>query len=401
MPPNIFFSTRPGVPARWVRIRSARSGSYGKRPPRASRPASPRIPPRSRRTHATRYAGACPGDSVPKRWHLSEFGLAHLACVEVDPVPPGPGEVRLRMRAVSLNYRDLLMVRGHYDPRVPRPLVPCSDGVGVVEAVGPGVEARPGERRIPIFAQGWLAGPPRAEHLRTTLGGPLPGTLQTHLVVPYAATVPAPTGLSDAEAATLPCAGVTAWHALEACGVTAGSTVATLGTGGVSIFALQLARAMGARVAITSSSPAKLDRARALGAEHTVDYRATPDWGREIARWAGDSGVDAVIEVGGAGTIGESLRAVRVGGTLALIGVLDGGAGDVPLVKALMRSVRIQGVLVGSRDHFEALSKVVTSSGIRPVVDRVFPFDEAPMAFEHLASGAHFGKVVVTLPEDA
>ncbi|MEZ4320177.1 MAG: NAD(P)-dependent alcohol dehydrogenase [Myxococcota bacterium] len=339
---------------------------------------------------------------MARRWQIAEFGVDHLTCVDTDPVDPGPGEVRLRMSAVSLNYRDLLMVRGEYDPRVRRPLVPCSDGVGVVEAVGPGVTASVGERRIPLFAAGWLSGPPRAEHLATTRGGPLPGTLQTHLTLPVEATVRAPEGLSDAECATLPCAGVTAWHALQAAGVTAGSTVVTLGTGGVSIFALQLARAMGARVAVTSSSDAKLERARELGAELTVNYAIDPGWGREVARWAGGSGVDAVIEVGGAGTIAESLRAVRVGGTIAMIGVLDGGVGEVPLVRALMRSVRIQGILVGSRDHLEALVRVL-SPGVRPVIDSTFGFEEAPEAFEHLASAAHFGKVVVHVdsPEGA
>lgn len=342
-----------------------------------------------------------------EQWRFAEFGLDHLERVDAAPADPGPGEVRLAIRAVSLNFRDLLMIRGHYDPRVPRPLVPCSDGVGVIDAVGAGVDpSRVGERRIPIFAQGWLDGAPRAAHLETTLGGPLAGMLQTHRVVPLEATVAVPDSLSDAQAATLPCAGVTAWHALQAAGVTAGSTVATLGTGGVSIFALQLARALGARVAVTSSSDEKLRRARSMGAEHTIRYDQEEKWGRDLAAWAGsvrgssgngavEPGVDAVIEVGGAGTMANSLRAVRVGGTISLIGVLDGVRGDVPLVHALMRSIHIAGIFVGSRAHTEALCAAIDASGIQPVVDQVFPFEDAPAAFAHLASGAHFGKVVV------
>ena len=339
---------------------------------------------------------------MKRRWQFAEFGLEHLEVVEAPLREPGPGEVRLAVRAISLNYRDLMMVRGHYDSRVPRPLVPCSDGVGVVEAVGPGVDPKHlGERRLPIFAQGWLDGPPRAAHLKTTLGGPLPGMLQTHRVVPLAATVVAPSTLSAAQAATLPCAAVTAFHALQTAGVTAGSTVATLGTGGVSIFALQLAVALGAHVAITSSSASKLERARDLGAEHTVRYDTNPGWGRALSSWAadirgdGEPGVDAVIEVGGAGTLANSLRAARVGGRIALIGVLDGVRGEVPLVSALMRSIQIAGIFVGSRAHLQQVSDTIERSGIQPIVDRVFPFDAAPEAFAHLASGAHFGKVVV------
>ncbi len=342
-----------------------------------------------------------------EQWRFRDFGLDHLERVETPVPEPGPGEVRLAIRAISLNFRDLLMIRGHYDPRVPRPLVPCSDGVGVIDAVGDGVDsALVGQRRMAIFAQDWLDGRPRAAHLKSTLGGPLPGMLQTHRVVPLASTVGVPDRLSDAQASTLPCAGVTAWHALKTAGVTAGSTVATLGTGGVSIFALQLAKAMGARVAITSSSDDKLKRARSLGAEHTVRYDTNDRWGRDLSDWAAsvrgsgrdgaaEPGVDAVVEVGGAGTMANSLRAVRVGGTIALIGVLDGAKGDVPLVHALMRSIHIAGIFVGSRAHTEALSAAIDASTFEPVVDEVFPFEQAPAAFAHLESGAHFGKVVV------
>jgi NADPH:quinone reductase-like Zn-dependent oxidoreductase len=330
------------------------------------------------------------------RWQFGEFGLEHLHQVHDAPRDPGHGQVRLRMSSISLNYRDLLMIRGAYDPRVRRPLVPCSDGVGVVEAVGPGVGIALGERRLPLFTSSWRAGPPRAEHLTTTLGGPLDGTLRSTMVIDADATVPVSPFFDDDEAAALPCAAVTAWNALDAAGVTAGSTVLTLGTGGVSLFALQLARARGARVAITSSSDTKLERAAALGAELCVNHVRDPDWGRAVQRWCG--GVDAVIEVGGVGTLAQSLRAVRVGGTIALIGVLAGGSGEVPLVGALMRSVRIQGVFVGSADHLRATQAALVASAQRPVIDQVFAFERAPDAFAYLASGAHFGKVVIRVP---
>ncbi len=333
---------------------------------------------------------------MPQAWRFTRFGLDALERVERPLPTPGPGQVRLRMLAASLNYRDLLLIAGRYDPKVPLPLVPCSDGVGEVDAVGEGVHIPLGSLRMPIFSQTWLDGPPRATHLRSTLGGPLPGTLQTHLVVDAAATVAPPPHLDPVEAATLPCAGVTAWHALEEAGVGPDSAVLTLGTGGVSLFALQLARARGARVAITSSSANRLRRAQALGAAFGVDYTRDPAWGRTVARWAGE-GVDAVIEVGGAGTLAQSLRATRVGGTIALIGVLAGGSGPVPLVHALMRSIRIQGIFVGSRAHTQALVDAMSHASIHPEVAEVHPFEEAPTAFRALEAGGRFGKVVVQI----
>ena len=337
------------------------------------------------------------------------FGLEHLQIVErPDPGPPGPGELVLRMRAASLNYRDLLMVQGHYNPRQPLPLVPCSDGVGEIVAVGDGASGpwklRPGQRVAPIFAQGWIAGPQRSELVRTTLGGPLDGTLRERMTVPASAVVPVPDHLTDEEAACLPCAAVTAWHALTGdtggagcSAVKAGDTVLTLGTGGVSIFALQLAQLLGARVIVTSSSDEKLERARALGAWQTVNYREVPEWGKRVKELTGGRGVDHVIEVGGAGTLPRSLQAVRPAGEVSLIGVLSGTVEDLDIIPILMRGVRIQGVLVGSRDHFEAMNRAIEAHGVRPVVDRTFPFDEAREAFEHLAAGRHLGKVCLRI----
>jgi NADPH:quinone reductase-like Zn-dependent oxidoreductase len=336
---------------------------------------------------------------MSERWQLERFGEPLVRTTTV-PDTPGPGEVRLRMEAVSLNHRDLMMCAGTYDPRVPLPLVPCSDGAGIVEAVGPGVDtALLGTRQMPIFASSWLDGPPRAAHLRTTRGGPLPGTLQDHLVVPADAMVPVPTGWDSLRASTLPCAALTAWHALEVADVKAGDTVLCLGTGGVSIFALQLAIARGARVVITSSDAERRRRCEALGAALTVDYTADDQWGRTVARWAGE-GVDAVIEVGGAGTIAQSVRATRVGGTVVLIGVLDGVAGEVPLVSVLMRSIRIQGLFVGSRAHLRQLAAAAADADLQPVVAATFGRAQVDQAFDRLSRGGQLGKVVLDLTRE-
>jgi NADPH:quinone reductase-like Zn-dependent oxidoreductase len=326
------------------------------------------------------------------------FGRDHLRLVERDDPVPGPGELLLRMRAASLNYRDLLMVEGRYNPRQPLPLVPCSDGLGEVIACGDGVRGfAAGDRVCPIFAPRWLAGAPDRERMRATLGGPLDGTLRELMTVAADSVVRPPPHLSAVEAATLPCAAVTAWSALVVHGrLRAGETVLVLGTGGVALFALQVALVHGARVVITSSSDEKLRRARELGAWETVNYRREPGWGKRVRELAGD-GVDHVVEVGGAGTLSESLRAVRPGGTIHLIGVLAAGEAPLSIVPVFMQQVRVQGVLVGPKDAFEGLVRALSLHEVRPQVDRVFAFDEAPAAIDHLASGAHFGKVCVAI----
>ncbi len=327
------------------------------------------------------------------------FGRDNLGLEErPDPVP-GPGEVLLRMRAASLNYRDVLMVDGSYNPKQRLPLIPASDGVGEVIAVGAGVtRVKTGERVCPIFARDYIAGEPTRDRLRSTLGGPFDGTLCEQMVVPAESVVRVPGQLDDAQAACLPCAGVTAYNALIAQGgLQPGQTVLTLGTGGVSIFALQIAKLAGARVIITSSSDEKLARAKQLGADFTINHRSTPGWGNEVRALTGGRGVDHVIEVGGAGTLSESLRAVRPGGTVSIIGVLAGTATKLDLLPVLMQNVRLQGVFVGHREHLEALCNAA-AVGIRPVVDRVFALHEARAAFDHLASGAHFGKVCIAIP---
>ncbi|HEU4535022.1 MAG TPA: NAD(P)-dependent alcohol dehydrogenase [Polyangiaceae bacterium] len=325
------------------------------------------------------------------------FGLDHLALRERPPPPLGPGQVRVRVRAASLNYRDLMMVEGRYNPRQPLPLVPCSDGAGEVVEVGEGVtRARPGQRVLPTFAQRWPAGDPGPEVYASTLGGPLDGALAEEMVVREDGLVEAPAHLSDEEAATLPCAALTAWSALVTHGgVKAGDVVVVLGTGGVSIFALQFARLLGAEVVVTSSRDEKLARARDLGAQHFVNYKKEPAWSKAVRAATGGRGADLVVEVGGAGTFDESLRAVRPGGRVAVIGVLSGGETAVNLTRVLMQGVRVQGVFVGHRQAFEAMNRAITAHRLRPVVDRVFGLEDARDAFEAMRAGEHFGKLAV------
>jgi NADPH:quinone reductase-like Zn-dependent oxidoreductase len=331
-------------------------------------------------------------------WELREgFGLEHLRKAErADPVP-GPGEVLLAMRAASLNYRDTLAVRGGYGPRCTLPLIPVSDGVGEVVAVGGTVgRVRVGDRVCPIFFQSWLSGPPAPEKFQRALGGDVDGVLARLMCVPADAAVRVPEHLTDEEAAGLPCAGVTAWSAVIGQGrVGPADTVLVQGTGGVALFALQFAKAAGARVIITSSDDGKLERARTLGADETINYRTTPEWDRAAKELTGGEGADHVVELGGAGTLERSIRAARIGGTLSLIGVLAGGKAEVALPLVVMRNLRLQGVTVGSRDDFEAMVRAIARHRLHPPVDRVFGFDEVPAAFAHFEAQRHFGKVCI------
>ena len=333
-----------------------------------------------------------------KVWQIDGgFGLDNLRLAERRSPEPGPGQVVLAMRAASLNYRDLLMVKGHYDPRQPLPLIPCSDGVGEVTAVGDRVSrVAVGDRVATCFSQAWIGGPPSRERLRATLGGPLDGTLCEQMLLSAEGVVPVPGHLTDAEAATLPCAAVTAWGALvDQGGITAGDTVLVQGTGGVSIVALQLAQLLGARVIVTSSSDAKLERARELGAWQTINYRQDPGWGKTARRLTDGRGVDLVVEVGGAGTLEQSLKAVAFGGTVIVLGVLSGFASELNILPIFMQQVRLQGLLVGSRDAFEAMNRAIAAAELRPVVDRVVPFADAPEAFRVMEQAGHFGKIAV------
>jgi NADPH:quinone reductase-like Zn-dependent oxidoreductase len=324
------------------------------------------------------------------------FGFENLRRTERPDPKPGPGQVLVKVRAASLNYRDLLVVKGAYNPKMPLPRVPLSDAAGVVESVGPGVtRVKVGQRVAGIFMQAWIDGGVDEAKARSALGGAIDGVLAQYVVFHEDGVVVVPDHLSDEEAATLPCAAVTAWHALVSQGaVKAGDTVLIQGTGGVSLFALQFARLLGARVLGTSSSDAKIDRARSLGLSDAVNYRTTPEWGEPIRKLAGGGGVDHVVEVGGAGTLPQSLRAVRLSGTVSLIGVLSGGGQFNPM-PVLMKNVRVQGIFVGSRAMFEAMNRAIALHKLRPVVDRVFPFADAVAALKHLESGTHFGKVVI------
>jgi NADPH:quinone reductase-like Zn-dependent oxidoreductase len=325
------------------------------------------------------------------------FGLDHLALVERPDPRPGPGQALVRLRAASLNFRDLLTVEGKYNPKQKLPLIPCSDGAGEVVEVGEGVtRVQPGDRVCTVFAQKWLAGRPTREKLRSTLGGPLDGTLAELAVFDQEGLVKTPDSLTDEEAATLPCAAVTAWSALVTEGnLTAGDTVLVQGTGGVSLFALQLAKILGARVIATSSSDEKLARVREMGADETINYSETPAWGARARELTGGNGVDHVVEVGGAGTLQQSLQATRFGGTISLIGNLAGTRTELLLTHVFMQKIRLQGILVGDRESFEAMNRAVALHRLRPVIDRTFPLEEAPAAFAHMAAGGHFGKIVV------
>ena len=328
-----------------------------------------------------------------------QFGLDRLVQCE-RPVPqPGPGQVLMRMTAATLNYRDLLVVEGTYNPRLRLPLIPVSDGAGVVEAVGEGVTRfSPGDRVVSVFFQGWIEGEPTAEKLATGLGANLDGVLCEYRLLDEGGLLPIPDYLADSEAAALPCAGVTAWSAITRLGsVKPGDSVLVQGTGGVALFALQFAKLAGATVILTSSSDAKLARGKELGVDHLINYRAEPHWSRPAKALTDGRGVDLVIEIGGAGTLEQSIRAVRVGGTIAMIGVVTGAAASaVPLPLVVMREVRMQGVTLGSRADFEAMLRACTTARLHPVLDgRRFAFDEVPAAFAHMKAGEHFGKIVV------
>jgi NADPH:quinone reductase-like Zn-dependent oxidoreductase len=326
------------------------------------------------------------------------FGIDHLRPAERPRPHPGHGEVLLKIRAVSLNYRDLLVVKGAYNPRMKLPRVPVSDGVGEVAEVGPGVSGvKVGQRVCGLFMPAWREGELNDAKARSALGGAVDGLLAEYAVLPESGVISVPEHLSDEEAATLPCAALTAWNGLFVAGnLEPGDSVLVQGTGGVSLFALQFARLAGARVLLTSSSDEKIARARALGAHDTINYKTTPEWGDRVRELTGGRGVDHVVEVGGAGTLSQSFKAARTGGHLAVIGILS-GPGEVSPVPILMKSLRINGIFVGSGEMFEAMNRAIALSGLRPVVDRVFPFDQAPDALRHMESGSHFGKIVIRL----
>jgi NADPH:quinone reductase-like Zn-dependent oxidoreductase len=322
-------------------------------------------------------------------------GFDALTLVERPAPTLGPSDVRVRVRAVSLNFRDLNLVKGARKRKAP--VVPASDGAGEVVEVGAAVKRHaPGDRVAAAFFPTWLAGDLSDYHHARALGGGQDGMLAEEVVLPESAWVAMPKRLSFEAAATLPCAGVTAYHALfEAAQLRAGDVVLVQGTGGVSMFGLQLAKAAGARVIVTSSSATKRERALSLGADHVIDYKADPTWGESARAWTGGRGADIVIEVGGPGTFDQSVAALRYGGTMSILGVLTGLRGEVNTYGVFHKALRISGVYVGSVAMFEGLVRALEANRIDPIIDRTFGFAEVKDAYAHLASGTHFGKVVV------
>ena len=322
-------------------------------------------------------------------------GIDALFEVELPVPKPGPRQVLVKVAACSLNFRDLAIVLGTYRMPTKPNLVPLSDGAGEVVEVGAGVtRVRVGTRVAGCFFQRWIGGPITPDTPASALGGAIDGMLADYVVLEEDGVVALPAHLSFEQGATLPCAAVTAWHALaEHARIVAGQTVLVQGTGGVSIFALQLARLMGAQVIATSSSDEKLKRAKALGAAHGVNYKAVPEWEAAVVALTG-GGVDHVVEVGGPGTLARSLRAIRLGGKITLIGVLSGAAEINPML-IFSRRANLQGISVGSAQMFTAMNRAIAASGLVPIIDKVFAFDEAPAAYRHLQSAQHFGKVVI------
>jgi NADPH:quinone reductase-like Zn-dependent oxidoreductase len=329
---------------------------------------------------------------------VGAIGLDNLKVVELPDPKPGPFEVLVRMRAVSLNYRDLLMLNGIYGPTTPLPLTPFSDGCGVVEAVGDG-ETRfaPGDRVSTLFFQTWISGKPTPRSQMSALGLPIPGAGRELAAFHEDGLSKVPDFLTDQQVACLACAALTAWRALfDDARLNPGDTVLLQGTGGVSIFGLQFAKAAGYRTIITSSSDEKLARAKSLGADETINYRTTPEWGVAARALTGGRGVDLVMEVGGGGTLTQSLRCITLGGHIAIIGVLGGGAEPLQMGSMIATGARLQGVSVGSRAMFEAMCRAIELHRIEPLVDKVYPFTEARAALEAMRAGEHFGKIVLT-----
>jgi NADPH:quinone reductase-like Zn-dependent oxidoreductase len=335
-----------------------------------------------------------------KAWRIvAGSQIDGLKLVEEKARKLGAHDVRLRPLAASLNFRDMMIVNGWYPLVGKDPIIPGSDAAGEVVETGSAVARfRVGDRVATSFFPDWIEGRATRAKLATALGGGSEGVLAQELVLNENALVRSPAHLDFAQAATLSCAGVTAWNALFVGGQTKpGDTVLLLGTGGVSIWALQLAKAAGARVIITSSSDEKLARARTLGADDTINYRTTPDWDNEVLRLTDGIGADLVVEVGGSKTVAKSVSSSRLGGTVAIIGAVSGPGAALEPMSLIASSTRLQGIYVGSRQMHEDLARFVEVAGIRPVVDSVFPFEELPQACHHFSGGEHFGKVVVSI----
>jgi NADPH:quinone reductase-like Zn-dependent oxidoreductase len=334
-----------------------------------------------------------------KLFELQAFGLDHLQRAKRPAPEPGADEVMIRLRAVSLNYRDLLVVQGKYNPRMTLPRVPLSDGSGEVVSVGAEVTRwKPGDRVVVPFFPGWLDGELSPAKAASALGGDVDGLLREFATVRADALLPIPPHLGFEQAATLPCAAVTAWNGLFVSGrLQPGHALLLQGTGGVSLFGLQFGKLAGATIILISSSDAKLKRARAMGAHHTINYRAEPEWGKRVLEITEGRGVDLTLEVGGAGTLSQTLRATGYAGHISLIGILSGIKGEIQIGHILHKALTVRGIYVGSRAMFEAMNDAITQHQLEPVIDRVFSFDESPDAIRQLELGQHFGKIVIRI----
>lgn len=336
-----------------------------------------------------------------KKYSLKKFGIENLSTTEASPESLKENQVRVKIHAASLNYRDLLMVKGLYDPNVlsKGALIPLSDGAGEVVEVATGVDRfKIGDRVAGTFFQQWLAGDITQEINQSALGGSIDGVLCNYKIFNQDGLVKIPENCSYEEGATLPCAALTAWHALILANkLKAGETVLLQGTGGVSIFALQFAKMSGARVILTSSSNEKLSKAKELGADYLINYKNIPDWAAEAKKITDGRGVDHIIEVGGANTLAQSLKAVKHGGKIAVIGILSGTENCSSILPVLMKAISIQGIYVGSREMFESMNKAISMNKMHPVIDKVFSFEQSSDALRYLESGSHFGKVVIKI----
>lgn len=335
-----------------------------------------------------------------RNWQITNSrGIDGLTLAEHENPTPGANEVLVRVRANSINYRDLSTILDPEPRGIVYPRVPNSDGAGDVVGVGENVNRfRIGDRVAGIFFQKWIDGAINAELMASAMGGAVDGMLSEYVVLDQAALVKIPVHLSYEQAATLPCAAVTAWHSLVHVGkISAGDTVLLIGTGGVSIFALQFAVLHGARVIITSSSDEKLERARQLGAWQTINYRDNPGWDDIALALTEGNGVDHVVETGGAGTLSQSVEALRVGGSIGLIGVLTGG--EINPTPIMRKSLKMQGIYVGSRAMFESMNKAIEAAALIPVVDQEFSFEDAPAAYHHMRGASHLGKITISMPD--
>jgi NADPH:quinone reductase-like Zn-dependent oxidoreductase len=337
-----------------------------------------------------------------RSYTFSSFGIEQLKLTDVPEPKPGDGEVLLEVKAISLNFRDLMVLQGIYNPKLfesGESFTPISDGAGVVAAVGPGVSTvKAGDRVVSHFIAGWIDGHYQGRYRDTSLGTPGPGLAAERVVLPERALLPIPECYSFAEASTLPIAALTAWSCLVTEGrVETGQSVLTLGTGGVSVFAVQLANALGAETIITSSSDEKLETVRGLGANHTINYRTNPEWHKQVLEITGGQGVHLTVETGGAGTLNQSIIATRAGGTVALLGVLSGVKAEVNTVAILMKRLHIAGIYVDSRASFQNMLDFMAQHHIRPVISRTTGFDQLRDQLRYMESGGHFGKLVITL----